>query len=237
MTPRDNIRLRPFLGALTADETRELFEGARTRRFRAGEVVFRKNDPGDALYGVVRGRILIVAESRDGKELILNKHDAGELFGEIALLDGAGRSATAIAHETSELLFLSRDKFIAFIKTRPDSMIRIIDLLCARLRRATVLVEDSAFLDVSARLAKLVLALLGDHDAFADAKPTPPLRIGQKDLALMLGVSREFVSRLLTLWQDAGIVELGRLRLTVLDVRALEGLIAGGHPGRPRART
>lgn len=234
MTPRDNIRLRPFLGALTTDETRELFKGALTKRFRAGEVVFRKSDPGDALYGVVRGCIHIVAESPDGKELILNKHDAGELFGEIALLDGAGRSATAVAAEASELLYLAREKFLAFVKTRPDAMIRIIDLLCARLRRATDLVEDSAFLDVSARLAKLVLALLGDYDALTDTQQSPTLRIGQKDLALMLGVSREFVSRLLTLWQHAGIVELGRRRVVVLDAPALHRLVVTGHTGKSR---
>lgn len=234
MTPRDNIRLRPFLRALTTIETQELFRGARTRRFQAGEVVFRKDDPGDGLYGVVRGRIMIVTESPEGKELILNKHDPGELFGEIALLDGAGRSATAMAYEASELLFLSRDNFLTFIKARPDAMIRIITLLCARLRRATILVEDSVFLDASARLAKLVLTLLNDREPHADGKSKPALTIAQKDLALMLGVSREFVSKLLALWRESGIVEIGRRRLTVLDASALERLVAGYQSGRSR---
>lgn len=236
MTPQDHFRLHPFLGALTANETQELLKGAHTKRFRAGEVVFRRNDPGDGLYGVMRGRILIVAESPEGKELILNKHDTGELFGEIALLDGAGRSATAIAYETSELLYLGRDKFMAFIKTRPETMIRIIALLCARLRRATGLVEDSVFLDVSARLAKLVLTLLDDRQPHADARSNATLKITQKDLALMLGVSREFVSKLLALWRDADIVEVGRRRLTVLDVGALERVVAGDHAGGRRTR-
>ncbi|MGE4080448.1 MAG: Crp/Fnr family transcriptional regulator, partial [Reyranella sp.] len=230
------LRLRPFLGALTADETRELFKDARVRHVKTNEVVFRKNDPGDSLYGVVRGRILIVAESPEGKELILNKHDAGELFGEIALLDGAGRSATAIAYEASELLYLGRDRFLAFLKLRPETMIRIIDLLCARLRRATILVEDSAFLDVAARLAKLVLTLLDDRAAHADSRSAATLRIAQKDLALMLGVSREFVTKLLAMWRDAGIVEPGRRRLTVLDISALERVVAGSYTGRPRGR-
>ena len=236
MTPRDYSRLQPFLGALTASETQELLKGARTKRFRAGEVVFCKNEPGDGLYEVMRGRILIIAESPEGKEPILNKHDAGELFGEIALLEGAGRSATAIAYEASELLFLDRAKFLAFIKTRPEIMIRIIALLYARLRRATGLVEVSVFLDASARLAKLVLTLIKDRDTHSDAKSKPTLKIAQKDLALMLGVSREFVSKLLALWRDAGIVEPGRRRLTVLDPPALERVVAGNHTGRPFAR-
>jgi CRP/FNR family transcriptional regulator, cyclic AMP receptor protein len=94
---QDLIRLHPLFGALTDGETRELLKCALIKRVAAGDVVFRKDDPGDGLYGVLTGSVLIVVESLEGKELVLNKHDAGELFGEIALLDGEGRSAAAIA--------------------------------------------------------------------------------------------------------------------------------------------
>jgi CRP-like cAMP-binding protein len=234
MTPHDYLRQHPFLGAMTDGEVRELLRGLRTRRVEAGGVVFRKDDPGDGLYCVMHGRILIVAESADGKELILNMHDPGEYFGEIALLDGAGRSATAIADEASELLYLGRDRFLAFIKARPETMIRIIALLCSRLRRATGLVEDAAFLDVSARLAKLVLGLMDDGGSHACNGRAATLQVTQRDLALMLGVSREFVNKLLTLWREAGIVEAGRRRLTVLDAGALQRVVAGNLAGRSR---
>ena len=160
MTPQELFRLHPLFSALTEGETRELLKRALTKRIAAGEVVFRKDDPGDGLYGVLTGSVLIVVELPEGKELVLNKHDAGELFGEVALLDGEGRSAGAIAHEASELLFLGRDKFLAFLRPRPQTMIRIIALLCARLRRATNLFEDSAFLNVPTRLAKQIIALI-----------------------------------------------------------------------------
>jgi CRP-like cAMP-binding protein len=94
---QDLFRLHPLFGALTDGETRELLKCALIKRVAAGDVVFRKDDAGDGLYGVLTGSVLIVVESLEGKELILNKHDAGELFGEIALLDGEGRSAAAIA--------------------------------------------------------------------------------------------------------------------------------------------
>jgi CRP-like cAMP-binding protein len=182
---------------------------------------------------VLRGSVLIVVESLEGKELVLNKHDAGELFGEIALLDGEGRSAAAIVHEASELLFLGRDEFLAFLRRRPEAMIRTIALLCARLRRSTNLFEDSTFLNVSARLAKQVIVLIEGYRSREESTSAPTLRISQKELAQMLGVSREFVSKQLTIWRDAGIVELGRRRLTVRDERALEQLIAVG-PRVPR---
>jgi len=229
MTPRDLFRLHSFFGALTDDETRELLKRALTKHIAAGEVVFHKDDPGDGLYGVLAGSILIVVESLEGKELILNMHGPGEFFGEIALLDGDGRSAAAVAREASQLFFLGRTEFLAFLRQRPEAMIRIIALLCARLRRATNLVEDSTFLNVSSRLAKQLIALIDGNGPRDATNSAATLRISQNELAGMLGVSREFVSKQLAIWREAGIVELGRRRLTVRDERALEQLIAGGQ--------
>ena len=228
---QDLIRLHPLFGALTDGETRELLKCALIKRFATGDVVFRKDDPGDGLYGVLTGSVLIVVESQEGKELVLNKHDAGELFGEIALLDGEGRSAAAIAHEASELLFLGRDNLLGFLRARPKAMIRIIALLCARLRRSTNLFEDSTFLSVPTRLAKQIVALIQGYQPREKSKPAPTLNISQMELARMLGVSREIVGKQLAVWREAGIVEVGRRRLTVLDGRALEQLIAGGQRG------
>jgi CRP/FNR family cyclic AMP-dependent transcriptional regulator len=226
MTPQDLFRLHSFFGALTDGETRELLKRALTKRVAAGEVLFHKDDPGNGLYGVLSGSVLMVVESPEGRELILNMHGPGEFFGEVALLDGEGRSATGIAREASQLFFLGRTEFLAFLRQRPEAMVRIIAFLCARLRRATNLVEDSAFLNVPSRLAKQLIALI-DGNRPRDAAAT--LQISQNELARMLGVSREMVSKQLAVWREAGIVELGRRRLIVRDERALEQLIAGGQ--------
>jgi CRP/FNR family cyclic AMP-dependent transcriptional regulator len=215
----------PFFAALSEDEARELLERAPVRRLRAGEVVFRRGDPGDGLYGVLAGSILIVAESAEGRELILNRHAGGEIFGELALLDGKGRSATAVAYEASELVHVGRAKLLAFLGRKPEAMIRIIAFVCGRLRRITDLVEDATFLDVPARLAKQVVSLIDVEQASPDGSFT--LRITQNDLARMLGVSREFVGKQLVAWREAGIVELGRRRLTIRNARALEEIAAG----------
>ena len=103
MRPQDLLRFHPFIGALGELDAEELMKQAITRRFQANDVIFRKGDPGTGLYGVVSGRVVVVADSAEGKELILNVFGPGEYFGEIALLDGEGRSATAIAREPSEL--------------------------------------------------------------------------------------------------------------------------------------
>ena len=223
MTPQEICSLHPFLAALTEKEVGELLAHAHVRHCPAGSILFRKDDPGDGLYGVLRGRIVVTVESVGGKELILNMFGAGEFFGEIALLDGKGRTATATAREASELLFLGRRVFLPFLRQHHEAAVRIIALLCERLRRTTNLVEDSAFLSVSTRLAKQLAAL-------AHGSPTSEatVRLSQEELAHTLGVSREMVSRQLTVWREAGVIEVGRGRIVLRDPAALDRIVAGG---------
>ena len=222
MTPKDLFRLHSFLAVLTEEETRELVKQAHIQRLSAGDVVFRKGDPGDGLYGVLEGRIVVTVESAEGKELILNMFGPGEFFGEIALLDGKGRTATAVARDASRLIFLGRAAFLPFLSERHETAVRIIAFLCERLRRTTDLVEDSAFLSVATRLAKQLAVLAGGKQGPAT------VRLSQEELAQTLGVTREIVSRQLAIWRDAGVVELGRGWIKVRDGDALDRIVAGG---------
>jgi CRP-like cAMP-binding protein len=229
MTPQDLLRLHTFFGVLTEQETRELLKPSIIKHVQRRNVVFRRGDPGDGLYGVLAGRILITIDSAEGKELILNSHGPGEFFGEIALLDEVGRSASAVAAEASELLFVGRDVFRGFMSRRPEAMNRIISVLCARLRRSTDIIEYAAFLNVARRLAKQVISLVQDSNEGGTHDRQPTVRVSQADLARMLGVSREFVNKQLKVWRAAGIVELGRRTVAVRDMRALEQLVGGGR--------
>jgi CRP/FNR family cyclic AMP-dependent transcriptional regulator len=221
MTPQDLFRQHPFLAVLTEEETRELLKKAHIQCLAAGDIVFRKDDPGDGLYGVLEGRIVVTVESAEGKELILNMFGPGEFFGEIALLDGKGRTATAVARDGSRLIFLGRAAFLPFLSERHETAVRIIAFLCERLRRTTDLVEDSAFLSVGTRLAKQLAALAG-------GKQGATVRLSQEELAQTLGVTREIVSRQLAIWREAGVVEIGRGWIKVRDGEALDRIVAGG---------
>jgi CRP-like cAMP-binding protein len=224
MKPQDLLRFHPFVGALGERDADALLKQAVTRRFQADDVIFRKDDPGTGLYGVVSGRVVVVADSAKGKELILNVFGPGEYFGEIALLDGEGRTATAIARESSELLFLDRRHFMPFLARNPDVTTHIIRLLCRRLRRTNDLMEDSIFLPVSLRLAKQLQALVDVYGLQAEAEPTFP--VSQAELGRMLGVSREIVARQLAVWRRAGLVEMQRGRITLRDRAALAAMIS-----------
>jgi CRP-like cAMP-binding protein len=223
MTPQDLLHLHPFFSTLTARDGQKLLLLAHRKRVAAGHVLFHKQEPGDGLYGVVAGRIAITVDSAEGKELTLNILGPGEFFGEIALLDGKGRTASAVARDASELLFIARNDFLSFVSARPETMIRIMALLCERLRRGTDYVSDFAFLSLSRRLAKKLVTLLNDGVSPSERS----LRVSHAELASMLGVSRERVSRELAAWGGKGILEQGRGRLIVRDRGALEHVIAG----------
>lgn len=219
MTPEGLLAQHHLLGTLDEADRQALLAQARIRHLAAGSTIFHRGDPGDGLYGVLRGRITVSVESEEGKELILNTFGPGSFFGEIALLDGGGRTASAGVREAATLLFVGRSAFLPFMEARPRLAVRMIALLCERLRRTTQQMEDSIFLGVPARLARQVLAL-------ADAGGG--IVISQAELAQTLGVSREIVSRQLSIWREAGFVSLGRGRITLLDRRAIDTLAAGG---------
>jgi CRP/FNR family transcriptional regulator, cyclic AMP receptor protein len=222
MKPQALFRLHPFFASLSPHDAETLLRHTHLRRLTAGQEIFHKDDPGDGLFGVLSGSVAFTLDSADGKELTLNVLGPGEFFGEIALLDGKGRSATAQAREDSELLFIPRGDFLAFFSQRPQAMIGIIELLCARLRLATDRAADTAFLDLSRRLAKRLVWLLDG------APPPAAVRISHAELASMLGVSRERVTRQLSAWSSKGILDQGRGRIVVRDRGALEHVLARG---------
>lgn len=225
MMPQDLLCLHPFFASLVESDVRTLMMRTRTKRVAAGRTIFLKDEPGDGLYGILAGRVAFTVDSPDGRELTLNVLGSGEFFGEIALLDGKGRSATAVARDACELLFIGRSEFLSFFSERPQSMMNVVELLCERVRLATDYIADAAFLGLSRRLAKQILLLLERTPAASHAA----LNVSHAELASMLGVSREHVSRQLSFWSDKGILDQGRGRLVVLDRAALAQVLAGDH--------
>lgn len=228
MTPAEMIRRHHFLGALEPGEAAVLLGRATTRRYAPGQTIFQRDDPGDGLYGVLEGRVVVGVGSPDGKELILNMFGPGEFFGEIALLDGKGRTAGATAREASFLLFIARRVFLPFIEEHPRVAVRMIGLLCERLRRTTQQVEDAAFLNVPTRLAKQVLALGASHGTPRAGGTGIDIPISQTELAQTIGVSREIVSRQFAVWKKAGLVELRRGHVVIRDPATFDRAISGG---------
>ena len=171
---------------------------------------------------VLRGRVVIRAPSSHGKEVILNIINEGEIFGEIALLDGKERTADATAMTDCELLVIARRSFLPLLE-RPDVMRELLNVLCERLRRTSEQVEDVLFLDVAARIAKTLLRF-----AKADDAPEPGARIvlglSQREIGNLIGASREKVNRRLQAWRRAEIITIDKGTIFIRDAAALRSL-------------
>ena len=201
-----------------------------TRELAAGQILFSKGDPGDALYGVMSGRIRISAGAPSGKEVVLNTIEAGQVFGEIALLDGRPRTADAVAAVNSELMRIQRRDFIHYMESEPRLATHLLEMLCHRVRATSELVEDSAFLALPARLAKRLLGMAGypgdpDGDMEGIDFDNLELKISQQELGQLMDSSREAVNKHLQNWRRRGWVELSRNRVTIVDPGALSDLV------------
>ena len=212
-------RLFRGLPAATLDRIAAL---ALRRAYRKGETIFAQSDPGDGLYGVVTGRVRISASSADGKELFLNIMEPGDTFGEIALLDGRQRTATACATAPSDVLMIVREQFFALLRREPELVAHLLELLCQRLRWMSGLTEESALLPVPARLAKRLLSL-GSLHGQATANGIR-LSISQEEMARFVGLSRQIVNQHLQHWKAQRWVALGRGNITIVDSDALQAM-------------
>ena len=149
----------PLFAHLPADALTEFAQRSRRRRYGRGDAIFYQGDPGMSLCLVLAGRVKLSLASTEGRELIIDLVGSGEVFGEMALLDGEPRSADAVAVEPSELLLLDRPEFVDCLVKRPQLAIELLSILHRRIRRDTMLLQDAAFLDVPARLARTILRL------------------------------------------------------------------------------
>jgi CRP-like cAMP-binding protein len=201
---------------------------------RKGERVFLQGGKGDWLYCVASGRVRIDAIGFAGQEVFLNEMNPGDCFGEIAVVDGKGRTAGATATEPTVLWAIHRHEVLWALDEHPELRSRLFDLICYRMRWSTDLYQDAAFLTPSARLAKRVLhlALYQDRPAGGAIE----LRIKQSDLARFLGVSRKLVNDHLNDWKERSWVSVARGRLYIRDVDALRSLAAGRNDTHKIAR-
>jgi CRP/FNR family transcriptional regulator, cyclic AMP receptor protein len=209
----------PLFGQLALDELERLVAYMRLVRQPPRTVLFRKGDPGTHMVVVVRGRVKVCTHSEDGKELVLNLINPGEVVGEIALLDGADRTADAVTLVDSDLLILERRDFIPFLKRHPDACMRLLAVLCERVRRTSELLEEALFLEGSSRLAKRLVHLA---EVFGKAVPGGvkiDISLSQQQLGNMVGMSRESMNKQLKQWRQDDLIRIedGRYVLTNLD--------------------
>lgn len=192
--------------------------------FKKNEVIFMQGDQDGGLYSVTSGQIRISTSGPDGKEVFLNILEPGDTFGEIALIDGKPRTATATAMTDVDLIVLERHRFLELMEREPKIAIHLLQVFCDRVRWTSGLIEDTALLTVPARVAKRLLVLSDMHGV--DSENGRTLAISQGELAQFLNISRQIVNQYLQVWRERGWIALSRGKITVCDQAALETVAA-----------
>jgi CRP-like cAMP-binding protein len=201
---------------LDAGERERFMAAARSRSWKAGATIFVIDDPGSAMMLVRSGTVRISYPTPDGRVFLLADLGPGDVFGEIAMLDGGTRSADATAVTDCTLLVFERRDFLPLLEHNWRLAEAVLKVVCARLRKADAHIADLAFADLPARLAK---ALIARGRAGADGALV--VSDSQSTLAAMVGSSREAVNRCLRKWQDGGLVAIADGRITLEDAEAL----------------
>jgi CRP/FNR family transcriptional regulator, cyclic AMP receptor protein len=211
-----------FFGQLSQSDLDALLTHARTEHHAARRLIFAKGSPGRSMMAVLRGSIKISLPSPGGREIVLAILEAGEIFGEMALLDASERTADATAVTDCDLLIIDHRDFIPFLESRADLCIVLLKLLCRRLRQTNEHVEGALFERLDARLARALVRLSVSGDG--SKQGVRRVHITQSELAGLLGAARESVNKHLHAWERAGLLKLGNREIVIPDISAVERL-------------
>ena len=214
----------PLFAGLAPEALDSLVQVTRGQTLRPKEELFHKGDEGTEFYVIVRGALKALTTSEGGDDVVFSILGDGDVFGEVALLGASRRSATVTAIESTELLVVERRDFLGFLGDHPPAAIELLRVLAERLRRVSELFEDTLFLNLPVRLAKMIA-----RQARAYGEKTPEgtritLKLSQEEWGDLVGATRESINKQLRAWTGAGLVTLDHGHILVHDLEALDKL-------------
>ena len=210
-----------LFNALAKDDLVRLSQLAKVRVYKPRETIVSKGDPANEFYVLLRGRAKVSAQGKDGADAAINVMGPGEVFGEVGILDSQPRSATVTTLEECEIAVVDKRAFEGLLATSPEVAIKLLSVLAGRIRELTIRVEDRAFLDVPARLAKQLLWLAASHGTESNRGVRIALKLSQQELGDFIGATRESVNKNLRDWSRSGFIRNDRDFLDILDQDAL----------------
>jgi CRP/FNR family transcriptional regulator/CRP/FNR family cyclic AMP-dependent transcriptional regulator len=225
----DNAFARsPLLARIDADDLKALARVAIRRSFAAGEIMFLRDEPGDGMFAIVSGRVRVFVEGGSGSsgDVTIAIRGQGEVLGEMSLLDGMARSASARAIDSVTALYVSKQSFDDWLAPRPAAARAMLEALARRLREATDQVAEIALLSVEARVARHLWLVFVDAAMEGEPQPGASLRVNQTRLASSIGVTRESVNKHLARLKQANVIDVTNGRVTLRDPQALQAAAA-----------
>jgi CRP/FNR family cyclic AMP-dependent transcriptional regulator len=214
------LRRIRFFARLSERDLEVLADHLHRRTYHRHTILFDKGSPAQTLYLIESGRVRVFIPSETGEELSMNVYGAGDVVGELCILDGLPRCASAMTMEESVALTLDREDLRRCVAASPDIAFAIMEVLSTRLRYSTEYAESLAFLDVYGRVASRLLEL-ADRSRVGTEETETGVELTQEELATLVGATRRSVSKALGAFQDQGLIRLGRGRITILDREGL----------------
>jgi CRP/FNR family transcriptional regulator, cyclic AMP receptor protein len=227
-TAEETARLLSGTEVFAGLEPRELDEVAKVavpRSWERGEILFREGDPGDTCYLIRSGAVLLTREHQDGRLVALAELRAGDLFGELAMFRGETRSATAEAIEDTAAVALLAGDVQRQVRRNPDLALKLLASLAERVSTTTERLLQQSFQTVAGRVAGTLLAQCVSRQSEGAGESDVLIRATQAEIAQLSGTSRESASRFLATLERAGLVTLGRGKVTVHDPGRLRNYI------------
>jgi CRP/FNR family transcriptional regulator, cyclic AMP receptor protein len=218
------LRRHPIFCDLDAEAFEQLGRYAKPATLKRGATIFSKGDPGNSLIAVISGTVKISISSPEGRSAILNLIGPGEIFGEVAVLDGQARTADATANSNCEIFVIDRREFLPFVRSQPALAMKFIELLCTRLRWTSDQVEQVILQDLPARLASALIRLTERHKA----EQGRTITVTQQEISEMVGMSRESINKQLRAWAARNWVRLEHGAIVVLDLEPLRETAGSG---------
>ena len=219
------LRKHPFFCDLEPEALDQLCRYAKYTTLKRGATICSKGEPGNIMFAVISGTVKISTSSAEGRNAILNLIGPGEIFGEVAVLDGLHRTADAIANTNCEIFIIDRREFIPFVQSQPALAMKFIELLCTRLRRTSEQVEQVILQNLPGRLASALIRLTEKHKLAPGGRT---VAVTQQEISEMVGVTRESINKQLRAWAARKWVRLEHGAIVVLEADPLLVLAEAG---------
>jgi CRP/FNR family transcriptional regulator, cyclic AMP receptor protein len=219
------LRKHPMFSDLEPAALDQLCRYAKHSTLKRGTTIVSRGDPGNNLIAVISGTLKISVSSADGRSAILNLIGPGEIVGEVAVLDGLARTADVIANTNCEIFVIDRRDFLPFVRSQPALAMKLIELLCTRLRWTSDQVEEVILQNLPGRLASALLRLTEKHKLAPGGRT---IAITQQEISEMVGMTRESINKQLRAWASRNWVRLEHGAIVVLNAEPLLALTEAG---------
>ncbi|MBT8471632.1 MAG: Crp/Fnr family transcriptional regulator [Marinicaulis sp.] len=215
------LKKNPLFQDLDDETFDRLLQSASPKIHKARSTVFHQGDAGGSMQLILSGQIKISTVNATGKECVLAFMGPGDVIGEMSMLDGGPRTASAVVMEQSRVLELTRLSFNRVLENNPSTGVKIIEILCKRLRATSAMVEDATLITAAPRLSRTLLRLAEQNGVEADGGTMIDLNLSQSTLGAYAGLLRESVNRQLRAWEAENIVAKHDNKIVILDKAAL----------------